>query len=147
MKETKNYLDFLTLYKLYFVRRYIAKLSYEIELHTAKTLEGMEKIYEKILDKILKFKNGRHFFLMDHDDGFYSAQYLQAWIFEEQLRAALKKKFGEEWFNNEETGKFLIQLWAEGQKYDVTELAEKIGYKGLDINPLRDSIQVQLDQS
>jgi len=144
MKEAKNYLDFLTLYKLYFVRRYSAKLSYEIKLHTTQTLDGMDKIYETVLDRVLKFKNGRHFFLMDHDDGFYCAQYLQAWIFEEQLRAALKKKFGEEWFNSKEAGKFLIQLWTDGQKYDVTELAEKIGYKGLDIKPLLDSIKRQL---
>jgi len=144
MKDAKAYLDFLHLYKLFFVRRYGAKLSYEIKLHTSDTLEGMGKVYESILDKVLKFKNGRDHYLVDHDDAFYCAQYLRAWIFEEQLRATLQKKFGEEWFNSAEAGKFLIKLWADGQKYDVIELAKMIGYSELDINPLLTSIQEQL---
>jgi oligoendopeptidase F len=144
IKDAKKYLDFLYLYKLFFVRRYGAKLSYEIKLHTSETLEGMDKLYETSLNKVLKFENGKNHYLVDHDDGFYSAQYLQAWIFEEQLRAMLKKKFGEEWFNNAESGKFLTKLWTDGQKYDVVELAKMIGYSGLDINPLLASIQKQL---
>jgi len=144
IKDVKTYLDFLHLYKLFFVRRYGAKLSYEIKLHTSDTLEGMDKVYETTLDKVLKFKNGRNQYLIDHDDGFYCAQYLQAWIFEEQLRATLRKKFGEEWFNSTEAGKFLKKLWADGQKYDIIELAKMIGYSGLDINPLLASIQKQL---
>lgn len=144
IKDAKKYLDFLYLYKLFFVRRYGAKLSYEIKLHTSETLEGMDKLYEITLDKVLKFKNGKNMYLIDHDDGFYSAQYLQAWIFEEQLRATLKNKFGEEWFNSGEAGKFLMKLWADCQKYGVVELAKMIGYNGLDINPLLTSIQKQL---
>jgi len=144
MKDVKAYLDFLHLYKLFFLRRYGAKLSYEIKLHMSETLEGMDKVYETTLDKVLKFKNGRTQYLIDHDDGFYCAQYLRAWIFEEQLRATLQKRFGEEWFNNAEAGKLLIKLWANGQKHDVIELARMMGYPGLDINPLLTSIQKQL---
>ena len=104
----------------------------------------MDKLYETTLNRVLKFKNGKIHYLIDHDDGFYCAQYLRAWIFEEQLRATLQKRFGEEWFNSAEAGKFLTKLWADGQKYDVVELAKMIGYKGLDINPLLTSIQKQL---
>lgn len=144
MKDAKTYLSFLHLYKLFFLRRYCAKLSYEIKLHTSETLEGMDKVYEATLDKILKFKNGKTPYLLDHDDAFYCAQYLRAWIFEAQLRATLQKKFGEQWFNSADAGKFLTQLWAEGQKHDVVEVAKTIGYSGLDINPLLTSIQKQL---
>jgi hypothetical protein len=144
IKNAKQYLDFLHLYKLFFVRRYGAKLSYEIQLHTAETLDGMDEVYEVTLDKVLKFKNGKDHYLIDRDDGFYCAQYLRAWIFEEQLRAMLQKKFGEEWFNSVDAGKFLTKLWADGQKYDVLELAKMIGYSGLDISPLLRSIQKQL---
>jgi len=144
MKNVKAYLDFLYLYKLWFLRRYGAKLSYEIKLHTSATLEEMDEVYEATLDKVLKFKNGKKHYLTDLDDGFYSAQYLRAWIFEEQLRARLQKKFGEEWFNSAEAGEFLTKFWADGQKYDVIELAKMVGYNGLDINPLLTSIQKQL---
>lgn len=144
MKNVETYLNFLHLYKLYFIRRFGAKLAYEIKLHASETLEGMDKVYESTLDKVLKFKNGKIQYLTDHDDGFYCAQYLRAWIFEEQLRASLQKKFGEEWFSSAEAGKFLTKLWAEGQKHDVIELAKTLGYNGLDINPLLTSIQKQL---
>jgi len=144
MKDVETYLDFLYLYKLFFVRRFGAKLSYEIKLHTSETLEGMDKVYETTLDKVLKFKNGKTQYLLDHDDGFYCAQYLRAWIFEEQLRATLQKRFGEEWFNSLDAGKFLTKLWADGQKYDVIELAKMVGYSGLDVNPLLTSIRKQL---
>lgn len=146
LKDAKKLLDFLYLYKLFFVRRYGAKLSFEIKLHTSETLEGMDKVYEATLDKVMKFKNGKTQYLLDLDDGFYCAQYLRAWIFEEQLRLTLQKKFGEEWFNSAEAGKFLIKLWADGQKYDVIELAKMIGYAGLDVNPLLASIQKQLSK-
>jgi hypothetical protein len=56
----------------------------------------------------------------------------------------LQKKFGEEWFNSPKAGQFLLKLWADGQKYDVIELAKMVGYSGLDINPLLTSIQKQL---
>jgi oligoendopeptidase F len=144
IKDAEAYLDFLCLYRLYFVRRYGAKLSYEIKLHTSKTLEGMDEIFAKTLDRVMKSKNPPRHYLIDHDDGFYCAQYLRAWIFEEQLRTTLQKRFGEEWFNSAEAGKFLTKLWADGQKYDVIELAKKVGYTGLDINPLLTSIQKQL---
>jgi len=144
MTDAESYLNFLHLYKLFFLRRYGAKLSYEIKLHTSESLEGMDKVYEETLDTVLKFKNGKTLYLLDLDDGFYCAQYLRAWIFEEQLRATVQKKLGEEWFNSAEAGKFLTKLWADGQKYDVIELAKIIGYSGLDINPLLTSIQKQL---
>jgi len=144
IKDTKAYLDFLHLHKLFMVRRYSAKLSYEIKLHTSETLEGMDEVFETTLNNVLKFKNAKNHYLTDLDDGFYCAQYLRAWIFEEQLRATLQKKFGEEWFNNADAGKFLIKLWANGQKHDVIELAKIVGYSGVDINPLLTSIQKQL---
>ena len=144
LKEVKEYLDFLYLYKLHFLRRYAAKLSYEIKLHTADTLKGMDKVYKETLEETLKFKHPENHYLTDHDDGFYCAQYLQAWIFEEQLRATLKERFEEEWFNSAEAGKFLMNLWADGQKHDVIELAKTLGHSGLDINPLLASIQKQL---
>jgi len=144
LKEAKEYLDFLYLYKLHFLRRYGAKLSYELKLHTADTLKGMDEVYKETLEETLKFKHPRNHYLTDHDDGFYCAQYLRAWIFEEQLKAVLKKRFGEKWFNNIEAGKFLKSLWADGQKNDVVEFAQTLGYKDLSMEPLLSSLQRRL---
>jgi len=144
LRDSKEYLGFLYLYKLYFLRRYGAKLSYELKLHTATTLKGMDEIYKENLEEALKFKHPKNHYLTDHDDGFYCAQYLRAWIFEEQLRAKLKERFGKEWFNNNDAGKFLKSLWANGQKYDAVELAQMVGYKDLDIELLLSSLQKRL---
>ncbi len=144
MKEPKEYLDFFYLYKLYFLRRYGAKLSYELKLHTADSTKGMDKTYKETLEKALKFKHPENHYLIDHDDGFYCAQYLQAWIFEEQLRATLKERFGEEWFNRKESGTFLKKLWANGQKHDVVELAQMLGSKDLSMELLLSSFKKHL---
>jgi len=125
-----EYLDFACLNKLFFLRRYGAKLSYELKLHR-NSLEGMDEMYKTILEESLKFTHPRSHYLSDVDDGFYCAQYLRAWILETQLRAVLRDKFGEEWFNSLEAGRFLKELWFKGQKYDAAEIAEILGYDGL----------------
>jgi oligoendopeptidase F len=136
MVETEEYLRFLALYKLLFLRSYGAKLSYEIKLHTASSLEDIDELYKKISERVLKYRHPANHYLITVDDAFYSAQYLQAWIFEAQLRRFMKREFGNEWFNTLKAGKYLTELWADGQKYSVTELAKTIGYAGLDIEPL-----------
>lgn len=143
MREVEEYLDFLHLYTLYFLRRYGAKLSYEIKMHT-NDLEGMDEVYQKNLEKVLRFRHPKNHYLMDHDDAFYCSLYLRAWIFEAQLRALLKEKYGEQWFNNAEAGSFLRNLWLKGQKHDVIELAQTLGYSGLDMEPLITSLQKRL---
>jgi len=126
-----EYLDFAYLNKLFFLRRYGAKLSYELKLHR-NSLEGMDRAYKTTLEQSLKFIHPRSHYLSDVDDGFYCAQYLRAWILETQLRAVLKDKFGEKWFNSLDTGLFLKDLWSKGQKYDAVETAQILGCEGLD---------------
>jgi hypothetical protein len=125
--------------KLYMLRRYSAKLKYEIELHRGNLEKGGE-LYAKNLEAALKLRHPPHYYLTDLDDGFYSSQYLRAWLFEAMLRRTLKEKFGEEWYRKRESGKFLKGLWALGEKFTVDELAEKIGWKGLDTKPVVDEI-------
>lgn len=137
------FLEFQNLAKLLSLRRYGAKLSYEIRLHT-NTLEGMDNTYKETLESVLKFKHQKNRYLVDVDDAFYCSQYLRAWIFEAQLKAKLKENYGEEWFNNPEAGKFLMDLWSHGQKFNLVELAQMVGYSGLDIEPLISSLQTYL---
>lgn len=142
--EAKEYLSFAALYKLLFLRSYGAKLSYEIKLHT-HDLKGMDEVYKNTCESILKYKHPANHYLITVDDGFYCAQYLQAWIFEAQLREYLQNEYGDEWFNSLEAGKFLINMWTNGQKYNVVELSRIFGYPDLSIKPLIASIQKRLD--
>jgi len=85
-----------------------------------------------------------HRFTYTIDDGFYAAQYLRAWIFDAQMRAALREEHGDTWWQTREAGAFLRREWSSGQKYGVTELLEGVGYAGLDLDPFVEEIESHL---
>ena len=49
------------------------------------------------------------------DAGFYSADYLRAWIRHAQLRAHLIAEVGEDWWRRRETGESCAELFARGR--------------------------------
>ena len=123
--------------RLYFLRRYGAKLLYEIEFHEKGGGEELADSYVQHLSRANVVAYPRERYLSDFDRNFYVLQYLQAWIWEVQLRRHLEKNFGSSWFSRRRSGDFLRELWAEGQKYDVWETARRLGYAGLDISQVQ----------
>lgn len=126
--------QFMSFEKLYMVRRYAAKLIYELELHAGA--KNPEKLYASFLESALKFKHPEIHYLYDMDPGFYSANYLRAWMFEVQLRAVLEDKFGDTWWKEKACGGFLKEMWSSGQKYMADQHAKGLGYYGIDEYPL-----------
>lgn len=139
--DSDEYVRFAMVNKLMFLRRYASKLIYEMKLHQAQVTPEFGDVYRATLQRGLKFKHTEKHFLEDVDDGFYCAEYLRAWIFDGQLRAALAEKFGEEWFLSERTGAYLKELWAYGQKFNADELVQTIGYIELDSDPLVQEVE------
>jgi len=70
------------------------------------------------------------------DAGFYSADYLRAWIRAAQLRAFLEREVGDEWWASNETGERLRALFREGTKPSSEEIAGRIGVEPLNTGPL-----------
>jgi hypothetical protein len=70
------------------------------------------------------------------DAGFYSADYLRAWIRSAQLRDFLVREVGEDWWRNAETGERLQRLFLEGTRPSSEEIAARLGYQPLDTAPL-----------
>jgi hypothetical protein len=70
------------------------------------------------------------------DAGFYSADYLRAWIRSAQLRSHLVEQFGESWWRSPQTGELLRGLFAEGTRPTSEEIAERLGFDPLDTKPL-----------
>ena len=70
------------------------------------------------------------------DAGFYSADYLRAWIRSAQLRAYLEGEIGEDWWQRQETGERLRALFTEGTRPSSEEIAARIGFEPLDTGPL-----------
>jgi hypothetical protein len=70
------------------------------------------------------------------DPGFYSADYLRAWIRSAQLRRYLRREVGENWWRSAETGDRLRALFLEGTRPSSEEIAARIGFDPLDTSPL-----------
>ncbi|MCR4401437.1 MAG: hypothetical protein NUW12_01455 [Firmicutes bacterium] len=136
----EEYRAFALLHKLYMVRRYAAKLLYELRLHGGSDLAEMPREYASILTDALKVRYPESDYLTDVDDGFYSARYLRAWVFEAHLRHFLMKRFGERWYAYAETGAALRELFSEGQRLPVDALAARLGIGAADPAPLVEEI-------
>ncbi len=131
------YLRFARFYQLYYLRRLGARLGYEQELHGRGAPAGdLAALYVERLEQALKVQIPPEEHLFDIDDGFYSACYLRAWMLEVQLRQKLIQEFGERWFARPEAGGFLKGLWAHGLEFTADELAQRLGYPGLQVEPL-----------
>jgi hypothetical protein len=70
------------------------------------------------------------------DPGFYSADYLRAWIRHAQLRSYLLAEVGEDWWRTPKTGELLRQLFAEGTRPSSEEIAGRLGFAPFDTGPL-----------
>jgi hypothetical protein len=115
--------------KLIMLRRYSAKMSYEVELHGRDAdLEAMPERYSALLGERVGVSWPAESWLSDVDPGFYVACYLRAWALEVSWRRALRERFGERWFESREAGEWLRGLWGQGQRVDAEQLlAETTG--------------------
>ena len=115
--------------KLVMVRRYCAKLAYELELGGPDPdLARMPDRYRELLGEATRAEWPRATWLDDVDEGFYVACYLRAWALEVHWRRGLRERFGERWFASPAAGRWLAGLWREGQRRGAEELlAERLG--------------------
>jgi len=118
------------------VRRYAAKLRYEVELHRAPSLEAGAARYAEILTTGTGFRYASEDALLDLDDGFYAARYLRAWQLEATLRSHLIERFDVDWFRNPRAGPAVLDLLARGQKDDAATLAREAVGRPLGFAPL-----------
>jgi hypothetical protein len=118
-------------------RRYAAKLDYELEMWAdfANATSYATK-YAEHLRAATGFRYRPDGFLADMDGGFYSADYLRAWIRSAQLRAYLHETIGPDWWEQSATGDFLRGLFSQGTQPSSEEVAGRIGFSPLDTQPL-----------
>jgi hypothetical protein len=126
---------------LYFVRRYCAKLLYEIEFHGADNVTTMAPRYVELLSHALKVEPSSADYLSDIDSGFYVTAYLRSWAFEAQLRAFLREKFGNTWFADRNAGNLLRELWSEGQRLTADEMLREVTGAAVEMESVADRIR------
>jgi len=129
--------------KLVFLRRYCAKLAYELELHGGGEVDGLDAVYARRLSDAVHVDWPAVGWLADVDAFFYAARYLRAWALETHLRRTLRERFGEAWFEAPGAGSFLRGLWRAGQGAEGGEgiLAHADGGE-LDFSVLRQDVGV-----
>ena len=129
---------------IYFVRRYAAKLLYELEFHAADDVTTMRDRYVELLGDAVKIEPSPADYLSDRDPGFYASAYLRSWAFEAQLRDFLREEFGSAWFARREAGSLLRELWALGQRPTAEELLADVAGTTLELAAVGDRMRETL---
>ena len=129
---------------LYAVRRYCAKLLYELELHGGADLAAMPERYRELLSGATGIEPSPTDYLLDVDGSFYVTSYLRAWAVEAQLSAFLAEQFGRAWFSRREAGTLLRELWYEGQAMTACELVREVTGQPLDLASVGERLRGRL---
>lgn len=140
--DADDFLRFANISDLYFMRRYAAKLCYEVELHRQTgSLDKMASVYSRELSEAVCVDVPPESYLLDVDDGFYCASYLRAWMLEGAWRMMLQDRYGMRWFENEAAGAWIKGLWAKGQHFTAEQMLLKNDGGRLDPDPLRHHLE------
>jgi len=124
--------------KLVFLRRYCAKIGYELELQGDGPVDGLEKLYARRLSEAVHVDWPEANWLSDVDPFFYVAAYLRAWALETHLRREMRDRFGDLWFEDRRAGEVLRELWSGGQREPAHELLRRLTGAELDFSALLD---------
>lgn len=135
-EDSAAYLSLGRFHRLYMLRRYAAKLLYELELHAGHDVRPRAERYAALLTEHVGARYAPADYLADLDDGFYCARYLRAWTFDAQVRAWFARRWGEAWFTQPEAGAALRELWSEGQRRPAEVILHQLGEPGLDLRAL-----------
>jgi hypothetical protein len=127
--------------ELYFLRRYCAKLLYEIEFFQADDPATMRPRYAELLTEALKLPANPESYLDDIDGSFYVTGYLRSWALEAQLREFLRSEFGNDWFARRDAGDLLRDLWSVGQGPTADELLYEVSGAKLEMASIAERIR------
>ncbi|MBN1355702.1 hypothetical protein JXA40_05450 [bacterium] len=133
MTEPDEFLAFNAFMSILRLRRLIAQFRYQYELFDMASTAGMDRVYKTHMERAhsVQFETGGY---LNFDLEFYSAGYVRARLFEVQLRTYCIRTFGQDWWRNSRTGRFLIPLYRKGRKPRADEVARRLGFDGLDMD-------------
>jgi hypothetical protein len=126
---------------LFFVRRYCAKLLYELEFHVAPDVTQMRSRYVELLGDALKIEPSPTDYLADIDTGYYVISYLRAWAFSAQMTTFLREELGSDWFRKRSAGSLLTDLWALGQKPSADDLLKDVTGAAVELEAVAEQVR------
>ncbi len=109
--------------------RYSRKLAYELALYSGDPLDAGRgrALYASTLSETSGFKYDPRGWQFDRDPGFYSADYLRAWLASSALDRSLRARFGEDWWRSDEAGRWLAGQWRKGSLPEAEETVAEAG--------------------
>ena len=129
---------------LFFVRRYSAKLLYELEFHAAADPTAMRSRYVELLARRAQGRAERHGLPRRHRLRLL-LHVVPALV---GVRGAaldfLREEFGNEWFARREAGSLLKELWELGQQPTADELLKDVTGAPLELDAVADKIRAEL---
>lgn len=139
-ENNKDYFIHRAMNELIMLRRYAAKVNYEIKLNETKSLNGKKEMYAEIFEKATKVKFSPTHYLLDVDQYFYCVRYLRAWMLQANIHDYMNRNYGNLWFLDKDAGETLMNLWSMGQKFNADELSSMNGGNKLSTSPLLENI-------
>jgi len=145
-KTTPEFLRAAGLEELHFLRRYCAKLIYEIQLYGGDvSWDALPDLYVELLTKATGFKYDRADAFIDVDPRYYAARYLRAWQLQALLTETLVERYDVDWWRNPRAGPWIAQaLFGEAQRELAHEQASRVAKKPMDFAPLVRSVERML---
>jgi hypothetical protein len=128
------------------LRRYCAKLCYELELYAGGSSGALAEAYVARQQSALLVSAQPGFFLYDVDPQLYAARYLRAWGLEAALHQQLTSRYDEDFWRNPAAGQFLQGLFARGQGEDAAALCRELGGQELGLAPAGDRLVAVLNR-
>ena len=141
----KDFVRLKAFQRLFMVRRYAAKVLYEMQLHAGASDPGA--IYTSMMARaigIAPHPSDARRYLIDVDPLFYSAGYLRAWFLEAMLNTRLGAGYGVNWFEHRDAGALLRSLWARGDRLNGEELARLLGSDAITPDALLETVRMML---
>ena len=129
--------------ELHFLRRYCAKLCYEVELYGGDVRwESLPDLYVDSLTNATGFRYNRADAFVDVDPRYYSVRYLRAWQLQAQIQEVLVQRYDADWWRNPRAGPWIVStLFAHGQREQAEEQSARIGAGRLSFGPLIRSVE------
>ena len=129
--EAKRIAADLTGVDLMLFTRYVGKFTCELELYRGDPLEIArgQSLYLRGLTERTGFRYDPRAWQFDRDPGFYSADYLRAWMAEAALEQRLRNRFGEGWWASRDAGRWLRRQWLLGSEPEAEDTVAGMGGK------------------
>ena len=145
-KTTPTFLRSAGFEELHFLRRYCAKLIYEVQLFGGEvSWDAAPDLYVELLTGATSFQYERADAFVDVDPRYYAARYLRAWQHQALIAETLVERFNADWWRNPRAGPWIAeQLFGEAQRELAHEQAQRVTGKALGFAPLVRSVERML---